>query len=250
MFVISFPAVYPARLTWSILAGDSVRPASERKSLQTLASSFYRKNPNRLLRIGIDTSIWLKQCATSTAGPTMFYPWLELQTFLYKLASLFNVGVQVLLVFDGPARPAVKRGKLVRGRSMPHERTIEQLADAFGFQWVKAPAEAEAELAVLQQKGEIDLILSDDADTLVFGATWVMRNHSKNLSGTGAQKSYDQNNDTVDHEALYTLFRSEDIRDKVELTHGGLVLMALMSGGDYERELVLSSKVASLSRTD
>lgn len=139
-------------------------------------------------------------------------------------------------MFDGPERPKIKRGKFVQGRGMPNEKNVQLMADAFGFQWVRAPAEAEAELAVLQQKGVIDLILSDDADTFVFGATWVMRNHSKNLSGTAAQAKHDKANQVVDHEAFYTLFRAERIQQETRLTHGGMVLVALMSGGDYERK--------------
>jgi Holliday junction resolvase YEN1 len=40
---------------------------------------------------------------------------------------------------------------------------------------MKAPAEAEAELAVLSQYGLIDAILTTDVDALVFGATCVVR---------------------------------------------------------------------------
>lgn len=39
----------------------------------------------------------------------------------------------------------------------------------------KAPAEVEAELAVLSQHGLIDLVLTTDVDALVFGATCVAR---------------------------------------------------------------------------
>lgn len=216
--------------------GDTIRPASERKSLQTLASTFYRADPNRKLRIGVDASIWLKQCTTSLAvAAHSSWPNLELQAFMYKLTGLFNAGVSVLLVFDGPLRPEIKRGKKVGGGSMPHERNVQSLAESFGFEWVKAPAEAEAELAALQLRGDIDLILSDDADTLVFGATWVMRNHSKGLTGTGAQTKHDKEKGFTDHEAFHTLYRAEQIETQLGLTHGGLILMALMSGGDYDR---------------
>ena len=39
----------------------------------------------------------------------------------------------------------------------------------------KAPGEAEAELAYLNQIGVIDAVWTDDVDTLVFGATLVIR---------------------------------------------------------------------------
>lgn len=40
---------------------------------------------------------------------------------------------------------------------------------------LKAPGEAEAELAYLNRLGVIDAVLSDDVDTFLFGATMVVR---------------------------------------------------------------------------
>ena len=37
----------------------------------------------------------------------------------------------------------------------------------------QAPGEAEAELAMLSLRGDIDLIITDDVDSLLFGATRV-----------------------------------------------------------------------------
>lgn len=42
-------------------------------------------------------------------------------------------------------------------------------------EFTQAPAEAEAELAVLSQHGLIDIVLMTDVDALVFGATCVAR---------------------------------------------------------------------------
>jgi holliday junction resolvase YEN1 len=39
----------------------------------------------------------------------------------------------------------------------------------------QAPGEAEAELAYLNRIGVIDAVLTDDVDTLVFGASLVIR---------------------------------------------------------------------------
>lgn len=41
----------------------------------------------------------------------------------------------------------------------------------------KAPGEAEAELALMSQRGYIDAVWTDDADALVFGATKVIRKY-------------------------------------------------------------------------
>ena len=41
--------------------------------------------------------------------------------------------------------------------------------------FLQAPGEAEAELAYMNSVGQIDAVLSDDADTFLFGATMVVR---------------------------------------------------------------------------
>ena len=43
--------------------------------------------------------------------------------------------------------------------------------------FVQAPGEAEAELAFLNRNGHIDVVLTDDADTFVFGAVAVMKKY-------------------------------------------------------------------------
>ena len=51
-------------------------------------------------------------------------------------------------------------------------------ADVFGFQFshcvLQAPGEAEAKLACMLRRGEIDAILTDDSDVVVFGATMLL----------------------------------------------------------------------------
>lgn len=39
----------------------------------------------------------------------------------------------------------------------------------------QAPGEAEAELALMNRQGKIDAVLSDDVDTLLFGAKCIIR---------------------------------------------------------------------------
>ncbi|KAF9222215.1 hypothetical protein BS17DRAFT_709362, partial [Gyrodon lividus] len=67
----------------------------------------------------------------------------------------------------------VKWGKQVQGKSHWLTRQFRELLDAFGFRWHEAPAEAEAELAVLSLRSLIDIVLTTDVDALVFGVTRV-----------------------------------------------------------------------------
>ncbi|KIM59476.1 hypothetical protein SCLCIDRAFT_126055 [Scleroderma citrinum Foug A] len=118
-------------------------------------------------------------------------------------------------VFNGPQRPKLKCGKQVK--SAPHFLTqcFQELISAFGFTWHEAPGEAEAELAKLNTFGIIDAVFSDDSDILMFGASCGIRR---------------QNECYCDVMEIYT---EDALEHGAHLTQGGLLLIALMSGGDY-----------------
>ncbi|TCD61881.1 ATPase with role in protein import into the ER [Steccherinum ochraceum] len=133
-------------------------------------------------RIGIDVSfdndifsIWFRQSqhpfrfghAHSGENP-------ELHLIFYRLARLHCLPKIAILVFDGDQRPAFKRGKLRQ--------------EGFDFHVHQAPGEAEAELAFMQQQGITDAILTDDSDTLVFGADVIIRNPSIKADGGNVHK--------------------------------------------------------------
>ncbi|KAF4658816.1 Excision repair cross-complementing rodent repair deficiency, complementation group 5 [Perkinsus olseni] len=52
---------------------------------------------------------------------------------------------------------------------------IQLLLTAFGIPWVDAPCEAEAQCVALVQNGLADGVISDDSDTLMYGADVVLR---------------------------------------------------------------------------
>ncbi len=116
-----------------------------------------------------------------------------LQVLFFKLTRLLRNCVIPIFVFDGPCHPSVKREKNVVQRRDWLADYFKQLIAAFGFHvhqasfsrhsksavltkiFVKAPGEAEAELAQLNAKGMIDAVLTDDSDAFIFGATHVIR---------------------------------------------------------------------------
>ncbi|KAJ7906134.1 XPG I-region-domain-containing protein [Mycena leptocephala] len=89
---------------------------------------------------------------------------------------------------------------------------------AFGFYFYDAPGEAEAELAQLNENGDIDGIITEDSDVFLFGAQCVIRTQGP----------------SVQHSSL--IFTSESIKntDAVSLDQDGLILCALLLGGDYD----------------
>jgi Holliday junction resolvase YEN1 len=110
----------------------------------------------------------------------------ELRTIFYRLTNLLAIGILPLVVFDGPHRPARKRGVDISTVDHRFERDFTALVEAFGCEWRKAPGEAEAELALLSRQGLVDAVLTDDGDALLFGARVVIRNWSATLSGNAA----------------------------------------------------------------
>lgn len=90
----------------------------------------------------------------------------------------------------------------------------------FGFATHDAPGEAEAECALLQQHGIVDAVLSEDVDTIMFGCTKTLRNWT--AEGKGSAPT---------HISMF------DVHDRSIQESGldreGMVLVALMSGGDY-----------------
>lgn len=134
---------------------------------------------------------------------------------------LLGTPVQPVFVFDGPKKPVLKRNKRSgRGDSIATAQA-KRLIRLYGFAMHDAPGEAEAECALLQRHGIVDAVLSEDVDTIMFGCTKTLRNWSAEAKSSKAPT----------HVSLY------DVHDPdlagLGLDREGMVLVALMSGGDY-----------------
>ncbi|KAG1781311.1 hypothetical protein EV702DRAFT_1042428 [Suillus placidus] len=92
---------------------------------------------------------------------------------------------EVIIIFDGPAKPAIKRGTHVMKTPPWLTEPFKHFALTLGFAIHDVAGEAEAELAALNRNGVIDAVITEDSDALVM------------------------------------------------LSDGGLLLMALLCGGDY-----------------
>ncbi|CBQ73255.1 conserved hypothetical protein [Sporisorium reilianum SRZ2] len=238
---------------WAELAS-----AAQTTTLPSYCLTAFTDNHNELrgLRLGIDASLWLFHAQQSSGGANP-----SLRLLFYRLAKLLSLPVLPLFVFDGSSRPTWKRGKQVKGRQHAIEQPFTQLIEAFGYQWHRAPGEAEAELAYLNQAGFVDAVLTDDSDALLFGTHVLIRNWGKNLSGTKALSRTTSTSSDVfedaphstqdpaaaasalrlqlsgsDRDHLITLYKASDLSSMSTLgiDRDGLILIALMSGGDYD----------------
>ncbi|KAJ4408424.1 hypothetical protein N0V82_009689 [Gnomoniopsis sp. IMI 355080] len=146
-----------------------------------------------------------------------------IRTLFYRLVRLLSLTISPIFVFDGPNKPAFKRGKRSRGPGDTVSVAMaKRLFKLFGYAIHDAPGEAEAECALLQQQGVVDAVLSEDVDTIMFGCTRTLRNWS--AEGTRAAK-------TPTHVSVYDV--DELKQGETGLDREGMVLVALMSGGDY-----------------
>lgn len=103
---------------------------------------------------------------------------------------------------------------------MPNELS-KNLVARFQFPHHTAPGEAEAECAFLQKNGAVDAVMSQDVDAIMFGSTLTLRDWSK--EGTKGNK-------TPTH---VNVFESARVKEVSGLDPSGMVLVALLSGGDY-----------------
>ncbi|KAJ6587600.1 PIN domain-like protein [Mycena vulgaris] len=202
---------------WEILNAAAQKMSFKQLAIQEGLSD----NAQGMMPVGVDACLWLTQCQEVFHKPSHAQMGRnpELRTLFYKLAALIQAGVNAVFVFDGLNRLKIKHNKRVRAQ--PHWLVTEfrEMIELFGFHSYIAPGEAEAELAQLNRLQHISAIFTDDGDVMVFGACRVFRKFRNK-----------KNKDKI------TVYTSEALQDNstVELTHGGLVLIALAKGGDYD----------------
>ncbi|KAM5435990.1 hypothetical protein McanCB56680_000851 [Microsporum canis] len=196
---------------------DELGPG-ERVSLARFSIGHLQRT-NKPLRLAVDVSIWLFQVQAAQGGANP-----ALRTLFFRLTRLISLPIQPIFVFDGPHRPDYKRGRLISKNAAGAQIELSRkLIELFSYPCHTAPGEAEAECAKLQRTGVVDAVMSNDVDALMFGSKVTLLNYSK---GSAKQSGAATHVDLYDTEA-------EDGDSKVTLDTGGMVLVALLSGGDY-----------------
>jgi holliday junction resolvase YEN1 len=189
----------------------------ERIALSKLAVEHLERT-RRPLRVAIDAAIWNFQNQAGQGGANP-----ALRTLFYRLLKLLALPIHPVFVYDGKNKPLTKRGKTVSayGTCIPNEMS-KKLVQLFKYPHHTAPGEAEAECAFLQKYGVVDAVMSQDVDAIMFGSEMTLRNWSKEAT---------RGNKTATH---VDVLRSTEVKEKSGLTPEGLILVALLSGGDYD----------------
>ncbi|MDA4122018.1 MAG: flap endonuclease-1 [Thaumarchaeota archaeon] len=181
----------------------------------------------------------------------------HLSGLFYRNINLMELGIKLVFVFDG-APPELKAEEISRRRKvkeearkhyteavavgdMPSARkyaemstTIrsdmigesKQLLEAMGIPWYDAPSEGEAQASVMAQEGSVDGVASQDHDSLLFGAPFLVRNLT--ISG---KRRLPSKNIMIDIEPE-TISLSETL-ESLKFTRAQLIDLGILLGTDF-----------------
>ncbi len=131
----------------------------------------------------------------------------HLSGLFYRTANLIEMGIKCIYVFDG-VPPALKEAEIKRRARVKEEALIKyeralqkgrteeartyaqmtsrlkdymaedskRLLNVMGVPWIQAPSEGEAQAAYVTRKGDANYCVSQDYDSLLFGAPLLVRN--------------------------------------------------------------------------
>jgi flap endonuclease-1 len=181
----------------------------------------------------------------------------HLSGLLYRTTNLAERGIRLVYVFDG-IPPTLKETEIKRRRAVKEEAVVKyeqaivkgevaeakrfaqataslkdtmvedarRLLEYLGVPFVQAPSEGEAQAAFMTSKGDVWATVSQDYDSLLFGANRLVRN----LAITGKRKlplreAYVQ----VDPE----LVQLQDTLTTLQLSREQLVDLGILTGTDF-----------------
>ncbi|KAI8078681.1 uncharacterized protein BX664DRAFT_286746 [Halteromyces radiatus] len=187
---------------------DIISPAEKKYSLEELALDHIDRY-NKRLRVAIDVSIWGIQAQSTQGG--------LLRTMFYRCCRLFSLGIRPVFVFDGDQRPAYKRNKNINTSQIntTEHHLLVAMLKLFNYATWQAAGEAEAECAVLQRLGYVDLIFTTDVDVFLFGGQRMARKWP-----------------SADYEPI-SCVDIDWIQETTALDRSDLIFMALFGGSDY-----------------
>jgi len=181
----------------------------------------------------------------------------HLSGILYRNANLIEAGIQPVYVFDGKAdimkegtlekreerkreaekeyEKSLEEGDLERARIKAKqtsrmtdeiEESSKRLLSLLAIPWIQAPSEGESQAAHLVENGDAWAVGSQDYDTLLFGASRLI----KNLTVTGKRKMPGSSKYKKISPELIDL---DEVLADLEITREQLVDIGILCGTDY-----------------
>ncbi|KAK4046490.1 hypothetical protein OIV83_006016 [Microbotryomycetes sp. JL201] len=223
--------------------------AVDHSTIQHLAAMHFNRNEYHGFRLGIDATAWHYHVRNT---PDKWGVNADVRILFLRILGLMCHGVLPIFVFDGHEKPAWKNSptppateaEARRIRSpfptrSPHS-LLTRLLDILGLPWLVAKGDGEAELAFMANRGEIDAILSDDSDVLLFGGPKVLRHNSLGLSGNKDIRPLhphvcEDAPDGIPYEKdhSYRIYTLKHIEHLTGLDRASFVLIGLLTGADY-----------------
>ena len=193
--------------------------------------------------LAVDLSIWICESLTSSAiaeqhsDPTM-------QLVFARTLKLLTLGVKVIGVIEGKRRiqhveEAVKLQKRRSGTRFWHAcKRCEELYSLLGVPIVRAKAEGEALCALLNERGIVDGVISNDGDCFLFGAKVLYTKFSNENLQNRAIMRYDAKfleaclDDDDSDKFNENLTDHSSPLDNVKLSRSDLIAFAILTGSD------------------
>ena len=184
-----------------------------------------------------------------------------------RTTNLIENGIKPVFVFDG--RPPDLKGKTLEKRSEIRSEAYEkwqralkedriedarkyaqsalkltkemkeeskELLSHMGIPVIEAPSEGEAQAAYMNKKGDVWAVVSQDYDSILFGATRLVRNLTvskrKKIPKTGLYTE-------IKPEIIY----SHELFDSLNITREQLIWVAMMTGTDYNPKGIETNKI-------
>ncbi len=181
----------------------------------------------------------------------------HLSGILYRMTSLMEEGIKPVFVFDG--KPSHLKARTIEKRTADRENATvkweeakekglteeeymyaqassrvtqeivkdsRKLLSAMGIPWIDAPSEGESQAAHMVKRGDANYVATQDYDSLLFGAPFVVRN----LTITGKRKLPNKNIFVDVKPEIMEL--SENLKE-LGIDHEQLVDVAICVGTDY-----------------
>ncbi|KAG7362864.1 flap endonuclease-1 [Nitzschia inconspicua] len=196
--------------------------------------------------LAVDLSIWICEALTSAAMQQHHVADPPLQLVYSRTLRLLNLGIKLVVVIEGKRR--IRRSddcdndKFLKRRSGARfwsacER-CETMLRNLGVLVVRAKAEGEALCALLNQRGIVDGVISNDGDCFLFGAKVLYTKFTVDNLEQSKVMRYDSSDiracldddDADKYDAAAE--KDEEGSDIVKLSRDDLIAFAILTGSD------------------
>ncbi|CAL9736709.1 holliday junction resolvase Yen1p [Monosporozyma servazzii] len=163
---------------------------------------------------------------------------------LKRLKELIALDISFIFVFDGLEKPREKNvDNTYINRSHPKfMSTIKELFQLLNISMVQAPGEGEVQCCVMEAQGKVDLVWTNDSDSLLFGGNHIIKNYSKFEAdvgvapGASSPRRTGTDNGGNGKENFVTMLKYEEllkISPTSLMNQESLLLFSVLLGADY-----------------